>query len=143
MNPLSLSSHSGRLDERWRVVGGYAERYEVSDFGRVRLTKTRRILRSFFGPKDSDCLYIDLRYGSVRRRHSIASLVATAFLPTAPAGCLAAHRSDDTEDNRASNLEWVTQGEHTARWLRRKPRRRAADGVFAGVREALEEYTNG
>lgn len=123
----SISSDSSELAECWRAVEGYEGLYEVSDLGRVRRTTTRRVLAPF---RDNGSLRIDLTRAQCRRRHSVADLVATAFLPPAPRGCVAGHKSDDTGDNRPSNLEWLTGAENASRWFRRQGRPRGPDGSF-------------
>lgn len=133
---VAFLSDSHILSERWRAVEGYDSLYEVSDQGRVRKFKTRRLLRPFL---DNGSLRIDLSGPNGRRRHSVADLVAKTFLPPAPRGCVAGHKSDDTGDNRVGNLEWLTQAENSARWFRRQGRPRGPDGSFLSrVMDELE-----
>ena len=123
--------------ETWRAVAGYDGAYEVSNLGHLRRTKTRRLLKPF---KDNGAYRIDLTGVQGRRRHSVADLVAAAFLPAGPRGCVIGYRSDDVTDNSVGNLEWLTTSEHAARWFKRNGgRRRAPTGEFLSrVIEAVE-----
>jgi len=117
--------------EMWRAIPGYQGLYEISNIGRVRRTKSRRLLTPFVQDSNDGSLAIDLRQDGRRRRHFLATLVATVWIGPGPIGTVATHRSHDVRDNRASNLEWLTPTQSSARWFQRRGYRpRSQDGTF-------------
>lgn len=104
--------------ERWLPIEGWP--YEVSDHGRVRHAKTKRVRR--LGLHKNGYLRVDL-YDAPRRSPSIMvhHLVAVAFIGPSPGpiGCGADeyqinHRDGSGTNNRPRNIEWVTGAENNA-----------------------------
>lgn len=95
--------------EKWMKIDT-ASGYEVSDSGRVRNSKTGRILR-LHTRKDNDYVVVSLRVNGANKSCRINRLVATAFVPNSnPATQIEANHEDkDRSNNRASNLKWITQ----------------------------------
>lgn len=124
--------------ELWAPIHGYAGKYEVSSFGRIRRLPSRRLLRAFIAVKSSGVYGVDLSLNGVASRCLVHHLVAEAFLGDAPRGHVLSFRSDDVKDCRIENLEWRTAREAHARWFRRAAVvARAEDGRFARMAEAL------
>jgi len=90
----------------WRVIPGVAGgRFEVSDDGRVRNARSKRVRRT------------SRRSGYVRvtienKAYSAHRLVAMAFLPGDQGRPFVNHKNGDRGDNRVENLEWCTHGEN-------------------------------
>jgi HNH endonuclease/NUMOD4 motif len=101
--------------ERWRPVldvdGVFAAHFEVSDRGRVRRQGTGRLRRSH--RNHAGYCRILLVIGTHRRTLSLHALVATAFLGQRPAGAVVHHANGIRDDNRATNLEYMTQQENS------------------------------
>lgn len=111
------------MTEEWRPVEGWP--YEVSDEGRVRrsspsLSKSGvgvGFLRTSAQPRRYP--KATLFRGDQRWYVSVHTLVAKAFLPAPPGPignrigeyCVN-HKNNRRDDNRASNLEWVTPGDN-------------------------------
>ena len=81
--------------------------YEVSSLGRVRRVGAQKCLVPY---RDGKKGYVAVSlHGKQRKIHQ---LVALAFLGARPDGCVPNHKNGIKNDNRASNLEWVTQSEN-------------------------------
>ena len=122
------------VSERWSPIKGYDLAYEVSNQGRVRRARSRRILRLFSVAGKQETLCVDLRKDGAARRHSVAALVAATFLPAPKQSDMrAGHRSEDVTDNRVTNLVWLTPAEYASRRFQRLAQSRGVDGCFNGV----------
>jgi hypothetical protein len=108
------SSEPDRLRsvDLWRPVPGF-EWYEVSTQGGVRNTKTGRRLKP--RRKWSHSVryrVVGLSAGGREQKWRLHRLVLTVFRGPCPEGHEAAHLNGDSEDNRLSNLAWVTPEEN-------------------------------
>ena len=92
----------------WKAISGLEGRYEVSDFGRVRNTRTGRILA-----QSKPCPYPSVPLGAGRNGW-VHKLVAEAFLGARPEGHLVLHSNDDPTDNKVGNLRYGTRLENSA-----------------------------
>lgn len=97
--------------ETWKPVLGY-ERYEVSSEGRVRnckgiITPTLNKLHNRY--------YVNLYNDEGRcKNFSLARLIAHTFCEGwSEINCTVNHKDGDTHNNRAENLEWVSQAVNT------------------------------
>jgi hypothetical protein len=97
--------------ENWRAVPDTDGRYEVSDLGRVRRRTadgTIPILPHRYGPG-----YLGVTVAS--RSRYVHELVALAFLGPRPDGYEVDHVDGHRQNNKATNLEWVTPGQNQRR----------------------------
>lgn len=103
-------------NERWRPISGYVGWYEVSNLGRVRRVgacpgaRPGHILK----PRNDRKGYqnVVLCVNGNTKKHQIHRLVAKEFLEQSDEELQVNHKSGDKTDNRAVNLEWVTQSEN-------------------------------
>lgn len=116
------------LSEEWRPVyeqPSFSEPYEVSNCGRVRNTRTGRILALVLTHKGY--LRVGLRRASRSRMVFVHKLVALAFIGPRPTGLQINHKNGVKTDNCIHNLEYVSCQEniiHSYRVLgvvRRRP----------------------
>lgn len=114
------------IKEVWLPVKGY-ENYLVSNMGRVKsLNLYRRTSPGFMALNDhgNGYLYVTLNKGNRSKNFYVHRLVAEAFC-LKPYGCdYVDHIDHDRSNNKAYNLEWVTQKENVLRssHLMRGPR---------------------
>lgn len=111
------------MSEEWRDITGYEGIYQVSSMGKVkRLTHIRidrngvkyslkeRMLRSFLNSKGY-CM-VALSKNGVNTHCSLHRIVAKAFIPNPENKEQVNHKNGDKTDNRAENLEWMTNFEN-------------------------------
>ena len=94
---------------RWKEIEGFPG-YEVSDNGLV-LGKRGLVLRPCKNVQNG-YLQVNLQSPEGKRRVYIHRLVARAFAPGFREGLTVNHINGNKDDNRACNLEWVTQKEN-------------------------------
>lgn len=102
--------------ELWHDVVGYENKYEVSNFGRVKSlnyrgnTGTEQILKPV--TDRYGYLYVELWKDGKGKKFKIHRLVAQAFLDDYSEELQANHRNGCKTDNTLSNLEMVTGAEN-------------------------------
>ena len=101
------------MNEIWKDIEE-APNYEVSNLGRVRNKKTRRILNpGVYGATGYKQVNMAIpAEGNKQRKRYIHRLVAIAFVPNPDNKREVDHINGDKTDNRAENLEWVTKSEN-------------------------------
>ena len=95
--------------EIWKTIIEYPN-YEVSSEGRVRNTKTGRVLRPCTN-KDG-YQRVGLRLNGGQNRILIHRLVAHSFIPNLENKPQVNHINGIKTDNRVENLEWSTNSEN-------------------------------
>lgn len=100
------------MEENWLPVVGCNGHYAVSDAGRVRNTRTGRLLKlsSRRSPRNG---YVTVRvtvYDGLGKARTapVSNLVLEAFVGPRPSGFECCHRNCDSSDNNLSNLRWDT-----------------------------------
>lgn len=100
------------VHEAWRDVKGYEGRYQVSDLGRVRNSRSGRLLRQ----KDArGYLGVTLFKRDARFFTGVHRLVAAAFIRPPLPGEQIDHIDGKKQNNCVDNLEWVTPKENIRR----------------------------
>lgn len=115
------------MTEVWKPIAGYGDRYEISDQGRVRAvpylqpynhwrTGERHFRRTKMKMKatpiiNSGYQVVWLSHEYEVRPQLVHRLVAEAFVPSG-SGFVVNHKNGVKTDNRASNLEWVTDADN-------------------------------
>lgn len=100
------------MNEKWSDVMGWEEFYRISNKGRVYSKRYKKIMKPLKTHKGY--LAIDLRSKArVKKGHLIHRLVAIAFIgmPTKIKN-QTNHKDGNKTNNKAENLEWVSQSEN-------------------------------
>ena len=112
------------MEEEWRSIVGYEEKYEVSNFGNVRNKKGKIMKYSNVG----NYLQIGL-CDKNQKKFYIHRLVLDAFLPINEIKEVN-HKNHITQDNRLCNLEWCSPSENK----RFQKKREGLTSQYKGVR---------
>lgn len=106
----------------WRVIPGYEDDYEISNWGVVRRSRRSKARSSSPGNQKGHLkaqrlrngyFWISLCQGSVAKAMTVHKLVTLAFLGPRPKGLQVNHKNGVRHDNRISNLEYVTPRQNT------------------------------
>ncbi len=118
--------------EEWKVIEGFEDKYEVSNFGNVRTTiaqqEVSQVLNGY-----PQYYYVNLTHpDGWRKMERVHRLVAKAFVPnlTPEDRFYVDHIDRDKFNNVASNLRWVTNKEN---------QRNLNNSIFVGD-EHLKDY---
>lgn len=123
------------MQEEWKTPPGF-EAYEVSNMGRVRratrskTTYIGRMLKPARDNKGYPHMQASMGPGN-RRTVRVHRLVALAFIGAPPSPKhMVNHKNGDRTDNRADNLEWVTNSENVRHGNAiRRAKQQQADGA--------------
>lgn len=109
--------------EVWKPIEGYEGLYEVSNMGRVKSLKCGgvRILKPGFD--NHGYLKVGLYKNGSNATKKIHRLVATHYIPNPSNLPQVNHKKGIKTDNRASELEWVTNRENTSHGKRSRTSR--------------------
>ena len=110
--------------EVWKSLPDYEERYEVSDLGRVRVKRTKKIRAQHLVPHHGYSQVV-LWDGSSYKTFWAHRLVLLTFVGEPASECETLHLNGVRHDNRLVNLRWGTRTENLAT-------RRIAYGVAHG-----------
>jgi len=126
--------------EEWRDIPGYEGSYQVSDLGRVK-SLARIILRNdgttdpkkdrilIHSTKPNKYPHVYLCGIGKPKHHSIHRLVAIVFVENTLCLPNVNHKNSDKHDNKAENLEWVTQRENVVHGFSKKDKSSKYPGV--------------
>lgn len=96
--------------ETWKQIQEF-NKYEVSDYGRIRNKKTMKVLIP--GIQNSGYCMVSLRKDGKSYSRSIHRIVMETFNPIEHANKYDVNHKDwDKTNNRLDNLEWVTHSEN-------------------------------
>ena len=97
------------LIEIWKVIPQF-NRYEISNFSRVRNIKTSRILKPGINSKNYICVRLYNEF--TNKSFLLHRLIALAFIPKIKGKNIINHIDNNTLNNNINNLEWVTSSEN-------------------------------
>jgi hypothetical protein len=101
----------------WKDIDGYPL-YEVSDCGYVRNKETGKILIP--SRNSRGYLQVYLYNNGKRRWHRIHRIVASVFHDNFEQCAVVNHSDGDKLNNRADNLEWMSQADNVRHYHRTK-----------------------
>lgn len=96
-------------NEVWRKVDG-SNRHEVSNYGRVRKSTTKRLIRP--GLNTYGYPHFSFKCGDKMKCLTVHRAVAIAFLPNDDNNKQVNHKNGIKTDNRVDNLEWCSASEN-------------------------------
>lgn len=116
----------GNMEEVWKAIDGYEERYQISNLGRVRsldqlipyetygVRKLRKVPGRILKLHQNETGYmtIDLWKDTIKKRYKVHRLVAETFIPNPKMKKCVNHKDGDKGNNCVDNLEWVTHSEN-------------------------------
>lgn len=90
--------------EIWKDILNYETIYQISNFGNIRLYKSKKILK----PSDDGkgYLHITLTKNGKRKGFRIHRLVAQTFIPNINNLPQINHKDENKKNNNVNNLEW-------------------------------------
>ena len=95
--------------EVWRSIENY-DNYVVSSFGRVKNTKTGKVLKA--SDNGHGYLIIDLYENAIRKSYQVHRLVANAFINNPDDKNCVDHKDNNRTNNNISNLRFATSKEN-------------------------------
>ncbi len=135
------------MTEIWKPITGYEGLYEISNLGRVksvarqcdafgpRIKNGKRLVRErIIKPSKNPKGYLvaNLHKDGVSRNHTIARLVASAFIPNPYNKPQIDHIDNDKTNNHTDNLRWVTARENLNNPISLERRKQNAKGRWFG-----------
>ncbi|MGT2716596.1 NUMOD4 domain-containing protein [Streptococcus respiraculi] len=105
------------MEEKWKSVRGYEGLYEVSSDGRVKNSKTGRILTPRVN--NSGYVRISLYKKEGCKEFLVHRLVAETFIPAVNGKEIVNHIDENKLNNNVENLEWVTSQENVQHSIER------------------------
>jgi hypothetical protein len=105
--------------EEWRPVKGYEGVYAVSNLGRLkRVDNGQDRILSLYRSDPNDRINYTFTNKGKRKTISFHRVVLEAFVGPCPKGMECAHLDGNPQNNRVSNLKWVTPKENNShKWL--------------------------
>ena len=112
------------MQEIWKGIVGYEERYEVSNLGNVRSMNYRNSgHQKNIVPKVNNCgrLWVEIWEGGKSKPMLVHRLVAEAFIPNPNNYPQINHKDENPKNNRVDNLEWCTGSYNIQYYFDRHP----------------------
>ena len=124
------------MKEQWKDIADF-DNYEVSDLGRVRNKKTKRILRLV---KDSGgYVQVNLYNDGERKSIKIHRLVASTFIPNPLNLPQINHIDENKTNNNVENLEWCS-AQYNIDYSQSKPvNQYSLDGIYIATYKSIKE----
>ena len=97
--------------EEWKEIPEFPE-YHISSLGRVKSTRFNKE-RILTPSSDGQHGYLQIYYGTTKKKFKIHREVAKAFCPNPENKQEIDHINRDKTDNRACNLRWATRSENS------------------------------
>ena len=116
------------MSEIWKPILNYEGIYEVSDTGKIRNSRTGKVLT----PRVNNKGYqrVGLYKQKIQKEFLVHRLVATAFHGLSDDDMVVNHIDENKMNNQASNLEWTTPRKNTQHSVERMRKPKKHKEVF-------------
>lgn len=123
------------MEEVWKKIIGYEDRYLISNFGRIKIISKRGFPCD--KPKkttirDKKYTYVVLYKDGIHKCFTVHRLVAKTFIPNPNNKEFVNHKDGNKNNNHVTNLEWVTAQENC---------RHSWDNGFSYTSDKNKEHT--
>ena len=101
--------------ERWKTLvyhNEIYEKFEISDQGKMRNAKTKRIYKTWINHKGYEQVCVSLGSKNKKKGFRINIAVACTFIPNPDNKPEVNHKDGNKLNNNVSNLEWATSSEN-------------------------------
>ena len=124
-------------NEVWKEIEGLDSRYFISTEGRVLslCMDGYKLMHPFIC--GDGYYYVDLRKDGKDLKSRVHRLVAEAFIDNPEDKPIVHHRDTNRRNNKASNLQWMTEAEHAAAHLKLNQERKKQMELTAGNENLL------
>ena len=124
-------------NEVWKEIDGLDSRYFISTEGRVLslCMDGYKLMHPFIC--GDGYYYVDLRKDGKDLKSRVHRLVAEAFIDNPEDKPIVHHRDTNRRNNKASNLQWMTEAEHAAAHLKINQERKKQMELTAGNENLL------
>lgn len=124
-------------NEVWKEIEGLDSRYFISTEGRVLslCMDGYKLMHPFIC--GDGYYYVDLRKDGKDLKSRVHRLVAEAFIDNPEDKPIVHHRDTNRRNNKASNLQWMTEAEHAAAHLKINQERKKQMELTAGNENLL------
>lgn len=95
-----------KYEEEWKDVKGFEEKYQISNYGRLKNKLNNHIYKNT--NKNGDYFSVVLTYKNKSKSTRIHRLVAEAFIPNPDNLPQVNHIDMNKQNNNVDNLEWCT-----------------------------------
>jgi hypothetical protein len=106
------------VDDTWvSMASKQLSRYEICRSGKIRQAWGAKLVKKPYFKGNTSCLIYLRTDDNYDKKPSLASLVASFFLPIPQEDMILNHKDDDYSNCNADNLEWITKLEAKLRKL--------------------------
>ena len=119
------------MKELWKDIEEYKDKYQASNYGRIRNKRTNRILKLYIGKHGY--YKVGIYYNKKIKPTEVHRLIAKTFIDNSKNKKEVNHIDGNKLNNKIDNLEWVTHKENINHAWRTK--------LFEPVREASRSIT--
>lgn len=123
--------------EIWKDIKGYEGYYQISSHGRVRNTKTNKILT---GDVNNIGYKRIILYSPIKQRYFIHRLVAEHFCDGYQENLVVNHIDGNKQNNKAENLEWVTHSQNDLHAFKTKLRKVQGAAAIQTIKKNRKVY---